>query len=131
MVFPGVCGAWVDEATALAQKSEVKGRHQVLFKFNGKVAKPAGDKLHVFNRQFAKIESLKAAEGKDAKHQVCTLTNFTDHVFKTMKEYVGAIGGAVAAGKEAVDAAKGKDDDPPKDDPPKDDPPADPPKDDA
>ena len=62
LVFPGMVGAWADQDTALGQAKEVKDRTKVLFKFKGKVLKPAGDKLHVFNRQFAKIENLEETE---------------------------------------------------------------------
>jgi hypothetical protein len=109
LVFPGIVGAWAAEEDAIGQAESGDGKTKVLFKFQGNVMKPAGDKLHVFCRQFAKVESLdEPAEGKD--YMVCTLSNFTDHAYKTVKEYADAVKAAAeaaaAAGAEATDAAK-------------------------
>lgn len=107
LVFPGICGGWADEADALGQATEVKGKTQVLFKFQGKVTKPAGDKLHVFARQFAKVDDL--TEGADGKPWVVTLSDYTEHVFATVAEWTEATkkaGEVVAEVKEAVDEAK-------------------------
>ena len=87
--------------------------------------KPAGDKLKVFCRQFAKVESLKDAEGEGAKHKVCVLSNFKDHVHKTVGEWQSAfdkIAAGAGAAKDALDKGgddkggddKGKDDAAPK-----------------
>jgi len=109
LVFPGIVGAWAAEADAIDQAESGDGKTKVLFKFQGNVMKPAGDKLHVFCRQFAKVESLEEpAEGKD--YMVCTLSNWTEHAYKTVKEYADAVKAAAeaaaAAGAEAADAAK-------------------------
>ena len=101
LVFPGIVGAWAGEEDALGQCEGGDGKTKVLFKFKGKVMKPAGDKLHVFCRQFAKVESLEeAAEGKD--FMVCTLSDYADHVYATVAEYVTA----VTAAKAALEAVK-------------------------
>jgi len=109
LVFPGIVGAWASEEDAINQANSGDGKTKVLFKFQGNVMKPAGDKLHVFCRQFAKVESLEEpAEGKD--YMVCTLSNFTEHAYKTVKEYADAVKAAAeaaaAAGAEVADAAK-------------------------
>lgn len=98
VVFPGIVGAWASETDALGQAPKCEGKTQVLFKFKGKVAKPAGDKLFVFCRQFATVESLEAPTG-DNKYHVCTLADFTKHVYETVEAWKGACAtvGAVAA----------------------------------
>jgi hypothetical protein len=103
LVFPGVVGAWASQEDALGQATEVSGRTQVLFKFKGKVMKPAGDKLHVFARQFAKLDSFTAPEG-DVKYWTATLSDFTEHAFATVAEYTAAAEKAVAAAAAAKDA---------------------------
>lgn len=51
LIFPGVVKAYAKDSLALGEAGEGKGKDaQVLFKFNGKVFKPAGDNLHVFFR---------------------------------------------------------------------------------
>lgn len=50
LVFPGVVGAWKEKDDALGAVGKVEGKTKVLFKFHGKAAAPAGDKLHVFCR---------------------------------------------------------------------------------
>lgn len=104
LVFPGVVGGWSDQADALSQLCTADGKTKVLFKFKGKVLKPAGDKLHVFCRQFAKVESLEGpAEGAD--YHVCTLSDFTEHVYETVaawSEAVGKVGAVVAEAKDAA-----------------------------
>lgn len=105
LVFPGVCGGWANETDALAELDDKRdGKTKVLFKFNGKVAKPAGDTLHVFARQFAKVESFtEPAEGKD--YWVCTLSDWTTHIYENMEAFnkaVAAIGTVVADAAEAV-----------------------------
>ena len=103
LVFPGVVGAWASEEDALGQCNDATGKTKVLFKFKGKVMKPAGDKLHVFCRQFATVESLEdPAEGKD--FMVCTLGNYTEKVFATVAEYTTAAAEAV----KALEALKDK-----------------------
>merc|ERR1712010_173160 len=84
LVLPGIVGAWADEETAAGQCDKVDGKTKVLFKFNGKVMTPAGDKLHVFCRQFAKLDSLeeKPAEGKD--FVVCALSDYAEHVYENV-----------------------------------------------
>lgn len=113
LVFPGVTGGWASEDDAKGQATKVEGRTQVLFKFKGKVMKPAGDKLHVFARQFAKLDAFKAPEG-DVAYWTAELSDFTDHVYATVAEYTAAAkaaaeaaAAAAAAAKEAGDAAKG------------------------
>lgn len=107
LVFPGVVGAWSDQADALSQLCPADGKTKVLFKFKGKVLKPAGDKLHVFCRQFAKVESLEApAEGTD--YHVCTLSDFTEHVYETVAAWSEAVGKLTAVVAEAKEAAEGK-----------------------
>jgi hypothetical protein len=109
LVFPGVTGGWASEDDAKGQATKVEGRTQVLFKFKGKVMKPAGDKLHVFARQFAKLDAFKAPEG-DVAFWTAELSDFTEHVFANVAEYKAAAEKAVAAAaaaKEVVDAAKG------------------------
>merc|ERR1712227_1068139 len=104
LVFPGIVGGWSDEKDALGQAPKADGKTQVLFKFKGKVFKPAGDKLFVFCRQFAKVESLEAPAG-DAKYHVCTLSDFTDHVYGTVEEWKTAcdkVGAVVADAKDAA-----------------------------
>lgn len=49
LVFPGVVKAYTSEALAKGTE-EVKGRTQVLFKFNGKAFQPAGPNMNVFFR---------------------------------------------------------------------------------
>lgn len=108
LIFPGVVCAWADEATALGQATEVKGRTQVLYKFKGKVMKPAGDQAHVFCRQFAKVESLEAG-GEGKNYQVCTLSDYADHVKATAAEFAEhckTLAAAVSEVKEGVEAAK-------------------------
>lgn len=101
LVFPGIVGGWAGEEDALGQCEGGDGKTKVLFKFKGKVMKPAGDKLHVFCRQFAKVESLEeAAEGKD--FMVCTLSDYADHVYASVAEYAAA----ATAAKEALEAIK-------------------------
>merc|ERR1712224_216684 len=78
-------------------------------KFHGKVFKPAGDNVHVFFRQFAKVDKLTEPTG-DVKHYVCELSNFTKHAFETLKLYYTAIEEAAGAAKKAVETAKGGDD---------------------
>jgi len=71
--------------------------------------KPAGDKLHVFARQFAKLDSLDEPKD-DIKYWVAHLSDFTEHVYATVAEYTAAVekaAAAVGAAKDAVDAAKG------------------------
>lgn len=102
-------GAWADQDTALGQAKEVKDRTKVLFKFKGKVLKPAGDKLHVFNRQFAKIENLEETEINGEKLQVATLSDFTEHVYKSVEEWKKAcetVAAVVEDAKDAVEEAK-------------------------
>ena len=98
LVFPGIVGAWADEETAAGQCEKVEGKTKVLFKFKGKAMTPAGDKLVVFCRQFAKLEKLeeKPAEGKD--FIVCELSDYADHVYATVAEYT-------EAAKKAAEAA--------------------------
>jgi len=108
LIFPGVVGAWADEASALGQAAEVKDKTKVLFKFKGKVLKPAGDKLHVFNRQFSKIESL-AEPTDDTKYWVATLSDYTEHVCASIEEWkkkVEAVAAVASDVKEAVEEAK-------------------------
>lgn len=108
LIFPGVVGAWADQGSALGQAPEVKDKTQVLFKFKGKVLKPAGDKLHVFNRQFAKIESL-AEPTDDTKYWVATLSDFSEHVYTSIeawKKAVETVAAVVSDAKEAVEEAK-------------------------
>lgn len=105
LVFPGVCGAWAAEGDALGEFGEAKdGKTKVLFKFHGKVHKPAGDAFHIFARQFAKVESFtEPAEGKD--YWVCTLSDWTTHIYEKMDDFskaVAAIGGVVADAKDAA-----------------------------
>ena len=50
LVFPGLVKAYSKDSTALGQAGEGKGKTQVLFKFKGKVYKPAGDNVHVMYR---------------------------------------------------------------------------------
>ena len=106
LVFPGIVGAWADEETAMGQCDKVDGKTKVLFKFNGKAMTPAGDKLVVFCRQFAKLESLeeKPAEGKD--FLVCELSDFTDHVYATTAEYTEAVKKAAEAAAAAASEVK-------------------------
>lgn len=113
LIFPGIVGAWADEDTAKGQAGQVEGRTQVIYKFKGKVLKPAGDKLHVFCRQFAKVVSLEQADGQ--AYHVCTLEDYAEHAKATTAEYaehvkaLAAAATAVAAdAKEATDAAKGE-----------------------
>lgn len=108
LIFPGVVCAWADEATALGQATEVKGRTQVLYKFKGKVMKPAGDQAHVFCRQFAKVESLEAG-GEGKNYQVCTLSDYADHVKATAAEFAEhckTLAAVVSEVKDGVEAAK-------------------------
>ena len=110
LVFPGVVGAWASEEDALGQCNDATGKTKVLFKFKGKVLKPAGDKLHVFARQFATVESLEdPAEGKD--FHVCTLGNYTEKVFATVAEYTTAAAEAVKALEALKDAVEDKKED--------------------
>lgn len=114
LVFPGIVGAWTDQGDALGQAPKADGKTQVLFKFKGKAFKPAGDKLKVFCRQFAKVESLEAPAG-DAKYSVCTLSDYTTHVFENVEAWkkacdtVGAVV-ADAKGEGAADDKKENDD---------------------
>lgn len=119
LVFPGIVGAWADADTAKAEAGKVEGRTNVIYEFKGKVQKPAGDKLHVFCRQFAKVTKLEEKDGA----YTCTLEDYAEHVKATVAEYTEhckTLAEAAAAAKEAVDAAKGGDDDK-KDDDKKDD----------
>lgn len=103
LVFPGIVGGWADEKDALGQAPKADGKTQVLFKFKGKTFKPAGDKLIVFCRQFAKVESLDAPKD-DIKYYTCTLSDFTDHVYESVeawKDAVGKVGAVVADAKDA------------------------------
>lgn len=103
LVFPGIVGAWSDEKDALGQAPKADGKTQVLFKFKGNVFKPAGDKLFVFCRQFAKVESLEAPAG-DNKYYVCTLSDFKDYVYDSVDAWKTAcdkIGAVVADAKDA------------------------------
>lgn len=104
LCFPGVVGGWASEEDAVGQAESGDGKTQVLFKFQGEVMKPAGDKLHVFARQFAKVDSLeeKPAEGKN--YIVCTLSNWDEHAKKTVAEYLAAVEEA----KKALEAVKDK-----------------------
>lgn len=107
LVFPGVVGAWADESSALGI-DEVADKTKVLFKFKGKVLKPAGDKLHVFNRQFAKIESLEAPTD-DKKYYVATLSDFSEHVYASIEAWKAAcatVAAVVEDVKEVADKAK-------------------------
>lgn len=105
LVFPGIVGAWSDQTDALGQLCKAEGKTKVLFKFKGKVLKPAGDKLQVFCRQFAKVESLEApAEGAD--YHVCTLSDFTAHVYDTVAAWTEAIGKIGAVVADVMDAGK-------------------------
>lgn len=107
LVFPGVVGAWASEEDAMGQCNDATGKTKVLFKFKGKVMKPAGDKLHVFCRQFSTVESLEEpAEGKD--FMVCTLGDYTEKVFATVAEYTAAAAEAVKALEAVKDAVEDK-----------------------
>lgn len=51
LIFPGLVKAYAKDSLALGEAGEGKGKAaQVLFKFKGKVYKPAGDNLHVMYR---------------------------------------------------------------------------------
>lgn len=81
----------------------------MIFEFKGKVLKPAGDKLHVFCRQFAKVAKLEETDGV----WVCTLEDYAEHAKATVAEFAEYYKGLAAAAsevKEAVDAAKGEGD---------------------
>ena len=114
LVFPGIVGGWSDKTDALGQACKAEGKTQVLFKFKGKVLKPAGEKLHVFCRQFAKIESLEGPQGDDKFH-TCVLADYVDVAYADIKEYVDALAkvgaGAAAAAETAMEVADKKEDD--------------------
>lgn len=109
LVFPGVVGAWADKDTAIAESTKVDGKKNVIYEFKGKVLKPAGDKLHVFCRQFAKVTKCEQTDGvlyvtlEDyAEHAKATVAEYADHV----KDLAAKLATAVEAGKEAVEGAK-------------------------
>jgi len=107
LVFPGTVVAWDSKDTAVGCAGEApSGKKKVVFKFNGKVLKPAGDKAIVFHRQFAKITECKDEDGAT----LVELADFTEATFATVKEWsdkVKAAAEAAAAGGAAVaDAAK-------------------------
>ena len=77
----------------------------VLFKFIGKVMTPAGDKLHVFCRQFAKLDSLEAEAG-DKGYIVATLSDYTEHVYATVAEYTAAAKAAAEAAAKVAEEVK-------------------------
>lgn len=106
LCFPGIVGGWASEDDAVGQAESGDGKTQVLFKFQGEVMKPAGDKLHVFGRQFAKVESLEEPAG-EKKYYVCTLSNWSEHVYKTVAEYAAAAEAAKKALEEVKDAVEG------------------------
>ena len=112
IVFPGVCGGWASQDDALGATAEVEGKTKVLFKFNGKVMKAAGDKLCIFARQFATVDNIEDPTD-DVKYTVVTLGNYTGELFKKVSEYTEALkkageaaGAAAEGAKEAVEAAK-------------------------
>lgn len=105
LVFPGTVIAFADEATALGA-ADVDGKTKVLFKFKGKAMKPAGDKVVVYNRLFAKLEDITEPEG-DAKHKTVVLANFADAAFATVKEYTEKVAALKAAAEGAAGAAAG------------------------
>lgn len=105
LVFPGVVGAWGDEADAVGQCNSADGKKKVLFKFNGKCMAPAGDKLKVMWRHFAKVESFEdPAEGKD--YYVCTLADFTEYAFENVAAYTAAVKEAAEKAAAVVDEVK-------------------------
>ena len=106
LVFPGTVVAWADKDTAVGCAGECpSGKKKVIFKFNGKVLKPCGDKAIVFHRQFAKLTELKEEDGAT----VVELADFTEAAFATVaewsakvKELAEAAAAAAAAGADAV-----------------------------
>ncbi len=106
LVFPGTVVAWDSKDTAVGCAGEAPdGKKKVVFKFNGKVLKPAGDKAIVFHRQFAKMTECKDEDGA----LLVELADFTEATFATVKEWsdkVKVLADAAAAGGAAVaDAA--------------------------
>lgn len=115
VVFPGVCGGWASQDDALGAVAEVEGKTKVLFKFNGKVMKAAGDKLHIFARQFATVDNIEDPKD-DIKYTTVTLGNYTGELYKKVSEYTEALkkageaaGEAAVAVKEGAEAAMGDD----------------------
>lgn len=104
LVFPGIVGAWADQADAEGQCNAADGKTKVLFKFNGKTKK-FGDKLVVMNRAFAKLDSLEAPTDS-CKYYVATLSDFADHVFETVEEYTKAVTAAAEAAAAVADEVK-------------------------
>lgn len=102
LVFPGTVVAWADEATAVGNAGEGSGKKKVIFKFNGKHFKPAGDKAVVFHRQFA---TVKKCEEKDGVTTV-ELADFAEACFKTVAEWSAKVKAAGEGAAAAVDAAK-------------------------
>jgi len=107
IVFPGVCGGWASQDDALGATAEVEGKTKVLFKFNGKVMKAAGDKLCIFARQFATVDNIEEPTD-DVKYTVVTLGNYTGELYKKVSEWTEAVKKAGAAAGEAVAAAMGE-----------------------
>jgi hypothetical protein len=109
VIFPGVCGGWASQDDALGAVEEVEGKTKVLFKFNGKVMKAAGDKLHIFARQFATVDEITEPTD-DAKYTVVTLGNYTGELYKKVSEWTDAVKKAgEAAGEAAAAVAEAKD----------------------
>ena len=76
--------------------------------------KAAGDKLCIFARQFATVESIEEPKD-DIKYTTVTLANYTGTLYKKVSEWTDAVKAAAEKGaagaeaaKEAVDAAKGE-----------------------
>lgn len=110
VVFPGVCGGWASQDDALGEVAEVEGKTKVLFKFNGKVMKAAGDKLHIFARQFATVDNIEDPTD-DVKYTVVTLGNYTGELYKKVSEWTDAVKKAgEAAGEAAAAVAEAKGD---------------------
>lgn len=103
LVFPGATIAWPAQDAAEGAAGEGNGGTKVVYKFKGKVMKPAGDKVHVMYRLFAKIESIADEDGK----KVVTLANFADAAFATVKEYSDKVAELKAAAEGAAAAATG------------------------
>lgn len=103
VIFPGVCGGWASQDDALGEVAEVEGKTKVLFKFNGKVMKAAGDKLHIFARQFATVDNIEEPTD-DVKYTVVTLGNYTGELYKKVSEWTDAVKAAGAAAGEAAAA---------------------------
>jgi len=106
IVFPGVCGGWASQDDALGATAEVEGKTKVLFKFNGKVMKAAGDKLCIFARQFATVDNIEEPTD-DVKYTVVTLGNYTGELYKKVSEWTEAVKKAGAAAGEAAAAVMG------------------------